>query len=214
MKRPCTRAAFGCCRRRRRRRHRAGQVSVEAGEDRRALCAGRRDRHHLAAVRRAVQEQLGQSFVVENKAGAFGIIGIEEMARSKPDGYTLFVGNVSTNAITPVLFQKKFQINFEKDVVLGVAACDLSVVPDHDDDGLRREERRGADRLRQEESGKVRYSARASAASRTSTWRSSRGAQASTCSTSRTRPAQPAWSTISWSATRRWRCSTPRARQR
>lgn len=64
-----------------------------------------------------LKNQLGQSFVVENKAGAFGIIGIEEMARSKPDGYTLFVGNVSTNAITPVLFQKKFQINFEKDVV-------------------------------------------------------------------------------------------------
>ena len=60
---------------------------------------------------------LGQSFVVENKPGAFGILGIEEMARSKPDGHTLFVGNVSTNAITPVLFQKKFSINFEKDVV-------------------------------------------------------------------------------------------------
>ena len=60
---------------------------------------------------------LGQSFVVENKPGAFGILGIEEMARSRPDGYTLFVGNVSTNAITPVLFKKKFSINFEKDVV-------------------------------------------------------------------------------------------------
>jgi tripartite-type tricarboxylate transporter receptor subunit TctC len=60
---------------------------------------------------------LGQSFVVENKPGAFGILGIEEMARSKPDGYTLFIGNVSTNAITPVLFQKKFSINYEKDVV-------------------------------------------------------------------------------------------------
>jgi tripartite-type tricarboxylate transporter receptor subunit TctC len=60
---------------------------------------------------------LGQPFVVENKPGAFGILGIEEMARSKPDGYTLFVGNVSTNAITPVLFQKKFNINFEKEVV-------------------------------------------------------------------------------------------------
>jgi len=63
------------------------------------------------------KNQLGQSFVVENKAGAFGIIGIEEMARSKPDGYTLFVGNVSTNAITPVLFKSKFKIDFEKDVV-------------------------------------------------------------------------------------------------
>src|SRR5215213_10956879 len=48
---------------------------------------------------------LGQQVVVENKPGAFGILGIEEMARAKPDGYTLFVGNVSTNAITPVLFK-------------------------------------------------------------------------------------------------------------
>ena len=60
---------------------------------------------------------LGQQFIVENKPGAFGILAIEEMARSKPDGYTLFVGNVSTNAITPVLYAKKFSINFEKDVV-------------------------------------------------------------------------------------------------
>ena len=60
---------------------------------------------------------LGQAFVVESKPGAFGIIGIEEMARAKPDGYTLFVGNVTTNAITPVIFEKKFSINFEKDVV-------------------------------------------------------------------------------------------------
>jgi tripartite-type tricarboxylate transporter receptor subunit TctC len=60
---------------------------------------------------------LGQQFVVESKPGAFGILAIEEMARSRPDGYTLMVGNVSTNAITPILFQKKFSINFEKDVV-------------------------------------------------------------------------------------------------
>jgi tripartite-type tricarboxylate transporter receptor subunit TctC len=60
---------------------------------------------------------LGQQFVVESKPGAFGILGIEEMARSKPDGYTLFIGNVSTNAITPVLYEKKFSINFSKDVL-------------------------------------------------------------------------------------------------
>jgi len=63
-----------------------------------------------------MKNALGQPFVVENKPGAFGILGIEEMARAKPDGYTLFIGNVSTNAITPVLFQKKFNINFERDV--------------------------------------------------------------------------------------------------
>ena len=55
--------------------------------------------------------------MVESKPGAFGILAIEEMARSKPDGYTLMVGNVSTNAITPVLFQKKFAINYEDSVV-------------------------------------------------------------------------------------------------
>ncbi len=60
---------------------------------------------------------LGQQFVVESKPGAFGILAIEEMARSKPDGYTLEVGNVSTNAITPVLFKSKFQVDFEKSVV-------------------------------------------------------------------------------------------------
>jgi tripartite-type tricarboxylate transporter receptor subunit TctC len=63
-----------------------------------------------------LRQILGQQFIVESKPGAFGVLGIEEMARSKPDGYTLFVGNVSTNAITPVLFKKKFSVDFEKTV--------------------------------------------------------------------------------------------------
>src|SRR5213083_1812465 len=71
-------------------------------------------------VMRIVGEQmrpiLGQPVVIENKPGAFGILAIEEMARSKPDGYTLMIGNVSTNAITPVLFKQKLKIDFEKDV--------------------------------------------------------------------------------------------------
>jgi tripartite-type tricarboxylate transporter receptor subunit TctC len=64
-----------------------------------------------------MRQSLGQQFVVENKPGAFGIPAIEEMARSRPDGYTLMIGNVTTNAITPVLFEKKFSINFERDVL-------------------------------------------------------------------------------------------------
>jgi tripartite-type tricarboxylate transporter receptor subunit TctC len=64
-----------------------------------------------------LRQSLGQTFVVENKPGAGGIIAIEEMARSRPDGYTLMIGNVTTNSITPVLFEKKLKINFEKDVV-------------------------------------------------------------------------------------------------
>jgi tripartite-type tricarboxylate transporter receptor subunit TctC len=64
-----------------------------------------------------MKNSLGQQFVVENKPGAFGILAIEEMARAKPDGYTLMIGNVSTNAITPILFKNKLKIDFEKDVV-------------------------------------------------------------------------------------------------
>jgi tripartite-type tricarboxylate transporter receptor subunit TctC len=72
-------------------------------------------------VARIVGEQmrvvLGQSFVVENKPGAFGILAIEEMARSRADGYTIQVGNVSTNAITPVIVPDKMKINYLRDVV-------------------------------------------------------------------------------------------------
>jgi tripartite-type tricarboxylate transporter receptor subunit TctC len=68
-------------------------------------------------VAEPMRQSLGQSFVVENKPGAFGILAIEEMARARPDGYTLQVGNVSTNAITPVIFASKFKINYDRDVV-------------------------------------------------------------------------------------------------
>src|SRR4051794_5651208 len=72
-----------------------------------------------------LRQSLGQSCVVENKPGAFGIIAIEEMARSRPDGHTLQVGNVSTNAITPVLFKSKLTIDYEKDVVAGWGGAPL-----------------------------------------------------------------------------------------
>src|SRR5215470_15714888 len=72
-----------------------------------------------------LRQILGQSCVVDNKPGAFGILAIEEMARARPDGYTLQVGNVSTNAIAPVLFAQKFSINYEKDVVPVARLADI-----------------------------------------------------------------------------------------
>ena len=71
-------------------------------------------------VTRIVAEQmrqgLGQSFVVENKPGAFGIVAIQEMMNARPDGYTLMVGNVSTNAITPVVVPERLKVNYARDV--------------------------------------------------------------------------------------------------
>jgi tripartite-type tricarboxylate transporter receptor subunit TctC len=58
----------------------------------------------------------GQAVIVENKPGAFGILAIEEMARSKPDGYTLLLGNVSTSALTPILYRKLYKIDPDKDI--------------------------------------------------------------------------------------------------
>ena len=53
----------------------------------------------------AMQEKHGQSFVVENRAGAGGNIGAAAVAKAPKDGYTLLVGTVSTHAINPFLYK-------------------------------------------------------------------------------------------------------------
>jgi tripartite-type tricarboxylate transporter receptor subunit TctC len=50
-------------------------------------------------------ELLGQTFVVEDRAGAGGNIGAEFVAKGTPDGYTLLFATVSTNAINPGLYK-------------------------------------------------------------------------------------------------------------
>ena len=72
-----------------------------------------------------LRDVLGQNFYVENKPGGYGMIAIEDMARSRPDGYTLMVGNVSTNAITPVLFKSKLKIDYDRDVVPVIRLVDV-----------------------------------------------------------------------------------------
>jgi tripartite-type tricarboxylate transporter receptor subunit TctC len=67
-------------------------------------------------VAEQMRQSLGQAFVVENKPGAFGIVAIQEMMNAKPDGYTLMVGNVSTNAITPVIVPERLKVNYARDV--------------------------------------------------------------------------------------------------
>src|SRR3712207_6832663 len=49
--------------------------------------------------------ELGQSVVVDTRAGASGTIGSATVARARPDGYTLLVGSSSTFAMAPHLYQ-------------------------------------------------------------------------------------------------------------
>jgi tripartite-type tricarboxylate transporter receptor subunit TctC len=58
------------------------------------------------------QKVTGQGFVVLTKPGAFGMLAIDEIVKAVPDGYTLMIGNVSTNAITPIIYAKKMNFDY------------------------------------------------------------------------------------------------------
>jgi tripartite-type tricarboxylate transporter receptor subunit TctC len=59
-------------------------------------------------------KNLGQSVIVDNKAGGQGVIAMQEAARSAPDGYTIILGHVGTLAVNPAMMQK-LPYNVQKD---------------------------------------------------------------------------------------------------
>jgi tripartite-type tricarboxylate transporter receptor subunit TctC len=63
-----------------------------------------------------LSQKLGQQMVVDNRSGAAGNIAVEIVATAAPDGYTLLVGNISTNSINPLLFSKNMSVNALKDL--------------------------------------------------------------------------------------------------
>src|SRR4051812_13435367 len=71
-------------------------------------------------VAQHLTSELGQSFIVENRPGANGNLALEAAAKATPDGYTLLVGNVSTNAINENIYASSLSIKPSRDLA-GVA---------------------------------------------------------------------------------------------
>ena len=61
---------------------------------------------YARAVQTRLAETLGQPILIENRAGAGGMIGTELVAKSPPDGYTLLVGNIAALAMNVGLYAK------------------------------------------------------------------------------------------------------------
>jgi len=57
----------------------------------------------IRLLARKLGDALGQSVVVENKAGAGGVIGTNLIAKAKPDGYTIGAGNFAPLSVNPTL---------------------------------------------------------------------------------------------------------------
>lgn len=78
-----------------------------------------------------LQEKFGQSFIIDNKAGATGTIGAAFVKRAPPDGYTLFVSSLGPFVIAPHLI-KGVQYDALKDfdpITVAVQAPNVLVVP-------------------------------------------------------------------------------------
>src|SRR6185437_7908258 len=77
-----------------------------------------------------LQESLGQPFVIENRTGAGGVIGTQEVAKSTPDGYTLLMmSNTQTanESLVPVA-QRKYELMKDLAPIAPINFSDLVIV--------------------------------------------------------------------------------------
>jgi tripartite-type tricarboxylate transporter receptor subunit TctC len=77
-------------------------------------------------IAKQISQILNTPVIVENRIGAGGLIAMESMTKVSPDGYTLFVGNLSTNALNQTVFAKKMKFKPEEELI-GVSI--LATIP-------------------------------------------------------------------------------------
>ncbi len=61
---------------------------------------------YARVVQQPLSEALGQQVVIENKAGASGMVGIDAVAKAAPDGYTIGLGNIASLAINAGIYDR------------------------------------------------------------------------------------------------------------
>jgi tripartite-type tricarboxylate transporter receptor subunit TctC len=80
------------------------------------------------AIQKSLSDQLGQPVVVDNKAGAGGAIGSEQVARAPADGYTLIFGNSAPSAVASLLRKLPYDVQKDFQPVSTVAFVPLALV--------------------------------------------------------------------------------------
>lgn len=78
-------------------------------------------------VAEPLRKALGQPVVVENKAGGGGVLGMQYVAKTRPDGYTIAMGNIGPNAIN-VAIQKNLTYSNKSFVAIGRVAVMPNIV--------------------------------------------------------------------------------------
>src|SRR5438034_9223260 len=75
-----------------------------------------------------LQESFGQPFVIENRTGAGGVIGTQEVVKSPPDGYTLLMMSNTQTANESLVPQRKYELMRDLAPIAPVNYSDLVIV--------------------------------------------------------------------------------------
>jgi tripartite-type tricarboxylate transporter receptor subunit TctC len=75
-----------------------------------------------------LQENFGQPFVIEDRPGAGGVIGTQEVAKSTPDGYTLLMMSNTQTANESLVPQRKYELMRDLAPIAPVNYSDLVIV--------------------------------------------------------------------------------------
>src|SRR5215831_10370522 len=102
----------GCCRTVGRVAERAGaSLSDAAYHNDRAIPSGRAGGYSRALyIRARARASLGQPVIIQNVSGAAGSLGVGQVARAAPDGYTLVIGIWSTHVVNAAIYTLQYDV--------------------------------------------------------------------------------------------------------